>query len=99
MAVEESAAFCRLQFEIEFAVGGLVGQKLLKQHGAARNLARGRIFEQRRNLVAEAQQAARLKPYYRQTTGDMWRQRRHGTFRLAPRFIGLADRQKSTAAA
>src|SRR5689334_8308393 len=98
MAVYQSGALRRGKGNAELSSGRFSSQKFLEQQGPVGRLFRDVALEQRRNLVAKAEQAARLEPDHRQAALDERRERHQSAFRLAPRFIGFADRKKGAAA-
>ena len=78
---------------------GLARQKLLEQQRLRGEPARLVAFDQRRNFVAEAEDAARLQPDHRHAALDVWRKRRERAFGFAPGLVDLADGEKGAAAA
>ena len=61
--------------------------------------ARVLALDQRRDLVAEAEHAARLEPDDGNSARDEGRERRDAALRLAPRLIDQPDREKRAPAA
>src|SRR5262249_59395398 len=73
--------------------------ELLEQERARCEPARLLALEQRRNLVAEPDQATRLEADHRDAARHERRERLDAALRFAPRLVDLADREKRASAA
>ena len=76
----------------------LARHEFLEQHGARRQPARFLGLQQRRDLVAEAEDAARLEPDHRDAARDIGLERRERALGLGARLLDQTDRQKRAAA-
>ena len=98
MAVQQGALWCRRERDVEFSGGRLAGEELLQQHDPAGGLSCGLAFEQRRDFIAKAEDATRLKPDNRHAPGKVRCERRKRALGLAARFVGFTDGEKRAAA-
>src|SRR6478736_2051971 len=74
-------------------------QKFLEQQCVCGEPPRLVAVDQRGQLVAEAEHAARLQPHDRQSARDQRRKRGDATLRLAARLVDEPDREKRAPAA
>src|SRR5262245_4133743 len=73
--------------------------EFLERQRAAGKHARIVALDQRRNLVAEPDQTARLEPDHRNATRHEWREGLDTALGFAPSLVDLADRKERAAAA
>src|ERR1700726_4963809 len=99
MAVQQRALGDGRERQAEAAGLHLAREKLLKHQGLFSELAPRFPGDDPRDLVAEAEQAARLEPDDRYAAREVWRERGQHPLRLMQRFVHLADRQERAAAA
>ena len=99
MAVQERALGHRLERQVERARRRFARQEFLEQQRVGRQRARVVAPDQRGQLVAETENAARLEPDDRHAAREQRRQRRDAAFRLAARLLDQTDREEGAPAA
>src|SRR5262249_50213800 len=99
MSVHEGGALRAVQRQSKSTRVRFRGQEFLERERLSGEPFRDITLEQRRDLVAKAEHAARLETDHRHAALDEWRQRIENPLRLVPRFLDLADRQERAAAA
>ncbi len=99
MAVQQGAFLERRELEFELSGGRFARQEFLEQKRILGNAPRRIALHQRRNLVAETEQATRLKADHRDIPFNVRRECSERALRFRPRLVESADREKSPAAA
>src|SRR5262249_61845128 len=96
---QQRAVAGRLERELKLAGVRPAGQQLLEQKCVRGQAAALFPLQQRRDLVAEAEHAARLEPDERNSALDKGCERGNATLRLAPRLGDEPDCEKGASAA
>ena len=99
MTMQQRPPGNRRKRELEPAGARLASEIVLEQQRLVGKTARRLALHQRRNLVAEAVEAAWFEPDYRDATIDVRRERSDGALGFAPCLIDAPDRQKRAPAA
>ena len=99
MAVQQRARGDRRARRIEPPLRGRAGDEFLEGQRMGGERPRRRAAQERRDLVAKAEQAARLEPHHIHAAPHIGGKRRDRALGLRPRFLDQPDRQKSAAAA
>src|SRR5262249_26881944 len=99
MAVQQRAGGNRRERQIEAARLGLAGEEFLERQGVRGETPGTLILHDRRDLVAEAEDAARFEAHHRHAARDEWIECRERTLDFFARLVHLADREKRAAAA
>ena len=99
MAVQKRTLLYRRKLQIEPSGGRFARQKFLEQQRVIGNAPRCIALHQRRDFIAEAEQAARLKADDRDIPFNVWRERSERAFRFRSRLVHFSDGKKRPAAA
>src|SRR5262245_62666659 len=99
MAVQQRALRHRLERHLKLALLRLPRQEFLEQQGVRRQEARILALDQRRDLVAEAEHAARLEADDRNSARQQRGEGGDAALGLAPRLIDEPDREEGAPAA
>jgi len=99
VAVQQGAPSHRLERQLQRARVRLARQKFLEQQRVRRQRPCTFALHKRRNLVAEAQQAARLEPDHRNAAIKIRTQRSDRSFGLATRLIDESHGKERSPAA
>ena len=99
MAVQQRLFGDWLERQPEATLGGLARDVLLEQQRMRGDAARSLGLNQRRDLIAKTQDAARFEPNDRSAARHERRQRRDAAFGFLPRLLHQSNRQECAPAA